>query len=55
MTTSSRIAPVVDSAREDFAGGEHRYDVILDIGGNRRLSHLRRALTPQGKARHRRR
>jgi NADPH:quinone reductase-like Zn-dependent oxidoreductase len=35
---------VVDYTREDIAGGEHRYEVILDIGGNRRLSHLRRAL-----------
>ena len=25
-----------------------RYDVILDIAGNRSLSHLRRALTPSG-------
>ena len=39
---------VVDYTRDDFADGEHRYDVILDIGGNRRLSHLRRALTPGG-------
>ena len=39
---------VIDYTREDFADGEHRYDVILDIGGNRRLSHLRRALTPRG-------
>jgi NADPH:quinone reductase-like Zn-dependent oxidoreductase len=34
--------------REDFADGNHRYDAILDIGGNRRLSHLRRALTHDG-------
>ena len=40
---------VIDYTREDFADGEHRYDVILDIGGNRRLSHLRRALTPRGR------
>jgi NADPH:quinone reductase-like Zn-dependent oxidoreductase len=40
---------VVDYTREDFADGEHRYDLILDIGGNRRLSHLRRALTPRGR------
>ena len=33
---------------EDFADGEHRYDVILDTGGNRPLSQLRRALTPHG-------
>jgi NADPH:quinone reductase-like Zn-dependent oxidoreductase len=38
----------IDYTREDFADGEHRYDVILDIGGNRRLSHLRRALAPRG-------
>jgi NADPH:quinone reductase-like Zn-dependent oxidoreductase len=40
---------VIDYTREDFADGKHRYDVILDIGGNRRLSHLRRALTPRGR------
>jgi NADPH:quinone reductase-like Zn-dependent oxidoreductase len=40
---------VIDYTREDFADGEHRYDVILDIGGNSRLSHLRRALTPRGR------
>ncbi|MDQ3850018.1 MAG: NAD(P)-dependent alcohol dehydrogenase [Actinomycetota bacterium] len=39
---------VVDYTRDDFADGDHRYDVVLDIGGNRRLSHLRRALTPAG-------
>jgi NADPH:quinone reductase-like Zn-dependent oxidoreductase len=38
---------VVDYSSDDFADGEHRYDVILDIGGNRRLAHLRRALTPR--------
>src|SRR5271166_3589966 len=40
---------VVDYTRDDFAGGEQRYDAILDIGGNNRLSHLRRALTPGGR------
>src|SRR5205085_7512762 len=40
---------VIDYTREDFADGENRYDTILDIGGNRRLSHLRRALTPHGR------
>ncbi len=38
----------VDYTREDFANGDKRYDVILDAAGNRSLSHLRRALTPQG-------
>jgi len=39
---------VVDYTREDFADGVQRYDLILDIGGNSRLSRLRRALTPTG-------
>jgi NADPH:quinone reductase-like Zn-dependent oxidoreductase len=38
---------VVDYTREDFAGGD-RYDAILDTAGNRSLSRLRRALTPNG-------
>jgi NADPH:quinone reductase-like Zn-dependent oxidoreductase len=40
---------VIDYTREDFADGEHHYDAIIDIGGNSRLSHLRRALTPRGR------
>jgi NADPH:quinone reductase-like Zn-dependent oxidoreductase len=40
---------VIDYTRDDFADGQLRYDAILDIGGNRRLSHLRRALTPRGR------
>jgi NADPH:quinone reductase-like Zn-dependent oxidoreductase len=39
---------VIDYSREDFADGRNRYDVILDIAGNRSLSELRRALTPRG-------
>jgi NADPH:quinone reductase-like Zn-dependent oxidoreductase len=39
---------VIDYTREDFADGGQRYDLILDIGGNRSLSHLRRAMTPRG-------
>jgi NADPH:quinone reductase-like Zn-dependent oxidoreductase len=39
---------VIDYSREDFADGRKRYDVILDIAGNRSLSELRRALTPRG-------
>ena len=39
---------VIDYTREDFADGVRHYDLILDIGGNSRLSRLRRALTPRG-------
>src|SRR6516165_5155581 len=39
---------VIDYTREDPVAGRHRYDVIIDIGGNRRLAHLRRALAPRG-------
>jgi len=40
---------VIDYTRGDLADGNHRYDVILDIGGNTRLSRLRRALTSTGR------
>jgi len=40
---------VIDYTIEDFADGEHRYDAVLDIGGSRPLSQLRRALTPRGR------
>jgi NADPH:quinone reductase-like Zn-dependent oxidoreductase len=39
---------VIDYTKEDFADGERRYDVVLDVGGNASLSRLRRALTPKG-------
>jgi NADPH:quinone reductase-like Zn-dependent oxidoreductase len=39
---------VIDYTREDFADGRQHYDLILDIGGNSRLSRLRRALTTKG-------
>src|SRR4029079_9312116 len=39
---------VIDYSTEDFTEGTQQYDLILDVGGNRRLSHLRRALTPKG-------
>jgi NADPH:quinone reductase-like Zn-dependent oxidoreductase len=39
---------LIDYTKEDFADGPDRYDVILDIAGNRPLSQLRRALTPRG-------
>jgi NADPH:quinone reductase-like Zn-dependent oxidoreductase len=39
---------VIDYTREDYTGGERRYDLILDMVGNRSLSHLRQVLTPRG-------
>lgn len=39
---------VIDYTQDDFADGEHRYDLVIDIGGNSSLSRLRRALTPTG-------
>ena len=39
---------VIDYTREDLAARPGRYDLVLDTAGNRRISHLRRALTPHG-------
>jgi NADPH:quinone reductase-like Zn-dependent oxidoreductase len=48
MVRSIGADRVIDYTREDFAEGDQRYDVILDIGGNSSLSRLRRALASQG-------
>jgi NADPH:quinone reductase-like Zn-dependent oxidoreductase len=39
---------VLDYARDEYASGDQRYDLILDMAGTRSLSQLRRALTPRG-------
>ncbi|MDW3215635.1 MAG: NAD(P)-dependent alcohol dehydrogenase [Ilumatobacteraceae bacterium] len=39
---------VIDYRSDDPLAEPHRYDVIIDTGGNRRLRDLRRALTPTG-------
>jgi NADPH:quinone reductase-like Zn-dependent oxidoreductase len=39
---------VIDYTRTDFADRRGGYEAILDTAGNRSLSHLRRALTPNG-------
>jgi NADPH:quinone reductase-like Zn-dependent oxidoreductase len=39
---------VIDYTKEDFTHGGPRYDLMLDMGGNRSLSQLRRALTARG-------
>ena len=39
---------VIDYKKEDFTRSGKQYDLILDTGGNRSLSQVRRALTPTG-------
>ena len=39
---------VIDYNKEDFTRSGKQYDLILDTGGNRSLSQVRRALTPTG-------
>lgn len=39
---------VLDYTREDPTAGPHRYDVVIDIGGNRPVRQLRRVLAPRG-------
>jgi NADPH:quinone reductase-like Zn-dependent oxidoreductase len=39
---------IIDYTKDDFARGDLRYDVILDMAGNRSLSELRRALRSDG-------
>jgi NADPH:quinone reductase-like Zn-dependent oxidoreductase len=48
MVRSIGADHVIDYTQEDFAEGEQRYDVIVDIGGNSSLSRLRRALGSRG-------
>ncbi|MGB2969725.1 MAG: NAD(P)-dependent alcohol dehydrogenase, partial [Candidatus Nanopelagicales bacterium] len=39
---------VIDYTQQKIASRGEQYDVIIDIGGNRTLTELRRALTPEG-------
>jgi NADPH:quinone reductase-like Zn-dependent oxidoreductase len=48
MVRSIGADRVIDYTREDFAEGDQRYDLILDIGGNSSLARLRRPLAPRG-------
>jgi NADPH:quinone reductase-like Zn-dependent oxidoreductase len=48
MVRSIGADHVIDYTHHDFAEGDQRYDLILDIGGNSSLSRLRRALTRKG-------
>ena len=49
LVRSLGATQVIDYTREDFTDGRRQYDMILDVAGNRPLSHLRRALTPHGR------
>lgn len=48
MALSIGADHVIDYAREDFSQRPERYDLILDVAGNRPLSVSRRALSPKG-------
>ena len=48
MVRSIGADHVVDYTQEDFIQSGQRYDLILDMAGNRSLSDCRRALSPKG-------
>ena len=48
LVTSIGADHVIDYTREDFTQNQRRYDVVLDLVGNRSLTECRRALTPAG-------
>ncbi len=48
MVRSIGANHVIDYTDEEISQGGERYDVILDMAGNRSLSELRSALTPDG-------
>jgi NADPH:quinone reductase-like Zn-dependent oxidoreductase len=48
MVRSIGADRVIDYTREDFTKGTQRYDLILDLVGNRSLSDLRRVMKPEG-------
>lgn len=39
---------VIDYTQEDFTRRAARYDIVFDVAANRSISHLRRALAPNG-------
>jgi len=48
MVRSIGADTVIDYTHDEITEGGQHYDVIIDTAGNRSLSELRRALTPQG-------
>ena len=48
MVASIGADRVIDYTREDFTGAGRRYDLLIDIAGNRTLAETRRVLVPRG-------
>lgn len=48
LVLSLGAASVIDYTAEDFARTGEKYDVVLDLVGNRRLRDLRRVVAPRG-------
>jgi len=48
MVRSIGADHVIDYTKEDFTRSGQRYDLMLDMGGHRSLSDVRRALQPKG-------
>jgi NADPH:quinone reductase-like Zn-dependent oxidoreductase len=48
MVRSIGADHVIDYSQQDFTRTGQRYDLILEMAGNRSLADLRRALTPRG-------
>jgi len=49
MALSMGAHQVVDPTAGDITRGEQRYDVVIDVPGNRRFRHWRRVLAPDGR------
>ena len=50
LVRSLGASHVIDYTHDDYAAGDRRYDLILDIAGNPSPTRLRHALTPTGTA-----
>jgi NADPH:quinone reductase-like Zn-dependent oxidoreductase len=48
MVASIGADQVIDYTREDFTRALRRYDLVIDIAGNRTLAETRRVLVPTG-------